>query len=214
MPAPNVISRAKSLRWAGPACALALVVASPATSRPSAAAGSTSEAPPDFEVPTPTGRRWRPSPTLPPFGHVNALYGGCKGPRPCGSLVSIAAFKSGRMKLRAFRTADGKPPVAPRDASGTLVTTMTPGPTGAAPIYELEHDGVLFAWATISPFVLEAEGPAQTAAQQRALRRSFRAWVDLVDDNSPTDDSPVASAPNAQPAAVARARDGVRDPQP
>jgi hypothetical protein len=149
------------------------------------------EAPAEFNLPPPSGKKWRPRPTLPPFGYVNAFYGGCKSAQPCGSLVAIASFKKGRMKLRAFRTADGKPPVAPRDTTGS--TSMAPGPNGAAPIYELERDGVTFAWATISPFVLEAEGPTGTPAQEHALRRTFRAWVDQVDDQSPTDDAPTAS---------------------
>lgn len=165
---------------------LALIVTGvgPGAGRPRAAAAA--DAPADFDLPAPTGKKWRPGPTLPPFGYVNAFYGGCKTTRPCGSLVSVASFKRGRTKLRAFRTADGRPPVAPRDVTGS--TSMAPSPNGAAPIYELERDGVIFAWATVSPFVLEAEGPSGTEAQQRSLRRTFRAWVNQVDDQSPADD--------------------------
>jgi len=145
------------------------------------------DTPADFDLPSPSGKKWRPSPALPPFGFVNTFYGGCKGTQPCGSLVSVASFKKGRMKLRAFRTADGRPPVAPRDPTGS--TSMAPSRNGAAPIYELAREGVTFAWATVSPFVLEAEGPSGTQAQERAFRRSFRAWVDRVDDQSPADDA-------------------------
>ena len=165
---------------------LALIMVGVGAGHPRAAAAV--ETPADFDLPSPSGKRWRPSPTVPPFGYVNAFYGGCKSTQPCGSLVSIASFKKRRMKLRAFRTADGRPPVAPRDTTGS--TSMAPGPNGAAPIYEMERDGVTFAWATVSPYVLEAEGPSGTPAQERALRRTFRAWVDQIDDQSPADDAP------------------------
>jgi hypothetical protein len=165
---------------------LALIVVGVAAGRSRAA--SAVETPADFDLPSPSGKRWRPSPTFPPFGYVNAFYGGCHTTRPCGSLVSIATFKKGRIKLRAFRTADGRPPVAPQDTTGS--TSLAPGPNGGAPIYELERGGVTFAWATVSPYVLEAEGPSGTPAQERALRRTFRAWVDRIDDQSPADDAP------------------------
>jgi len=179
-------STTRSSRQALALIALAATVAGAGGAPPRAAAAV--EAPPEFDLPRPSGKKWRPGPTLPPFGYVNPFYGGCKSTQPCGSLVAIASFKKGRTKLRAFRTADGKPPVAPRDTTGS--TSMAPGPNGAAPIYELERDGVTFAWATVAPFVLEAEGPTGTSAQARALHRLFRAWVDRVDDQSPADDAP------------------------
>ncbi|HEY8924703.1 MAG TPA: hypothetical protein VIU64_10000 [Polyangia bacterium] len=184
---------------------IAAVIAGGAPSR-----AGTVEAPPEFDLPRPSGKRWRPGPTLPPFGYVNTFYGGCRSTQPCGSLVAIASFKKGRIRLRAFRTADGRPPVAPRDASGS--TSMAPSPNGAAPIYELERGGVTFAWATVAPFVLEAEGPTGTAPQERALRRAFRSWVDQVDDQSPPDEAAPAP-PSPVPERPAEARE-TRDPSP
>ena len=203
MQIPRPRSTAKSIL---PAVLLALFAIGAESGHPrvaSAASAGASELPADFDVPRPAGKKWRPAPALPPVGYVNAFYGGCKSPQPCGSLVQIAAFRSGRMSLRVFLTADGKPPVAPRDRTGAAA--MTPGPAGAAPIYELERDGVLLAWATIPPFVLEAEGPTDKRAQERTLRRTFRAWVDRVDEKSPTDDRLAARAKAA--AAVAAAAD-------
>src|SRR4051812_7228705 len=91
-----------------PALGLALVAASLATGAADPGAAVAADAPADFELPSPPGRRWRSSPTTPPFGRVNAFYGGCPGPPPLGAPPAAHLGGAGEPPCRGFAGAPGR----------------------------------------------------------------------------------------------------------
>ncbi|MBI4703757.1 MAG: hypothetical protein HY744_21820 [Deltaproteobacteria bacterium] len=80
------------------------------------------------------------------------------------------------MRISAFRARHGPPPPAPQGPEGD-VASAGPWIPDVGTSYELKSDGVLFLWATVPPFVLEAAGGFHTAEQERALRRAFLGWA-------------------------------------